>query len=199
MREDQLSTLPPTRLLPSGTYGVSGEPGVIAHLRDDIGIATIVAHKGAGLSLADATHAAFGVALLQGPRAVQGDGITFIGTGPERWLAVSETAQDLFSVIGAHAALTEQSDSSLVFDLSGQRIRETLAKGLAIDLDPAVFRVGDAATTAVAHIGVTFWQVTEAPAFRFLVARSYAAAFSRFLVASAAEYGFCLDTGAVQI
>jgi sarcosine oxidase subunit gamma len=41
----------------------------------------------------------------------------------------------------------------------------------------------------VGHIAVHLWQLDETPAYEFAVSRSYAAAFWRWLVDSAAEYG----------
>ena len=51
-----------------------------------------------------------------------------------------------------------------------------------------VFRQGDVARTAIALIGVTLWRV-QGDGFRIAVARSFAPDFSRFLLASAAEFG----------
>lgn len=187
----------PTRLPPAGHYGLPGDAGVSALLRDDLALATLHARKGAGPALAAAALAAFGAVLPEGPRVGHGAGIDFIGTGPGRWLAVSAShpnlAGELAAALGAHAAITEQSDSSLVIDLSGPRVRETLAKGVAIDLHPTIFRPGDAATTSVALVGVTLLQLDAAPAYRFIVGRSVAVGFARFLAASGAEYGFRLD------
>jgi hypothetical protein len=41
----------------------------------------------------------------------------------------------------------------------------------------------------VSHIVVQFWQVSEAPAYRFLVTQTYFMSFWRWLAASAAEFG----------
>jgi sarcosine oxidase subunit gamma len=64
-----------------------------------------------------------------------------------------------------------------------------LAKGLALDLHPRSFGMGDAALTSVSHLGVQLWQVADAPVYRLLVVRSYFGSFWRWLAASAAEYG----------
>ena len=47
----------------------------------------------------------------------------------------------------------------------------------------------DAAVTTVGHIVVHLWQLDETPTYEFAVLRSYAAAFWRWLVDSAAEFG----------
>lgn len=191
-----LDTLPVDSLAPFGAYGRPGEPGVVAVLREDIAFATLAARKGAGSALKVEVAAAFGLALPAGPRAAGEPDLALLGTAPGRWLAVSETrtdlAGDLVAALGAHAAITEQSDALLTFDLAGPRVRDLLAKGVAIDLHPEVFAPGSVAVTDIAHIGATLWRTGE-DTYRLLVARSFAPAFVRFLIASAAEYGFRLD------
>lgn len=68
-------------------------------------------------------------------------------------------------------------------------MRDALCKGLAIDLDPRVFRPGDTATTQVAHIGVQIWRLTAAPAYDIVCLRGYAGSLWRWLELSAAEFG----------
>jgi sarcosine oxidase subunit gamma len=64
-----------------------------------------------------------------------------------------------------------------------------LAKGVSIDLHPDCFRVGDVALTAVSHLHVALWQISDEPRYRVLVARTYFESFWRWLSASAAEFG----------
>jgi sarcosine oxidase subunit gamma len=77
----------------------------------------------------------------------------------------------------------------MLLQAAGPRVRDALAKGLAIDLHPRVFTTGHAAVTAVAHIGVHIWQVDDSPTYEIAVPRSLAISFWRWLAASAAEYG----------
>jgi sarcosine oxidase subunit gamma len=193
-----LDRLPLDAMAPFGVYGRSGEPGVVAVVREDLAIATLAARKGTAGALKMHVATAFGLTLADGPRAAGGPDLALLGTAPGRWLAVSETradlADELAGALGEHAAITEQSDAVIVFDLAGPRVLDMLAKGVMVDLDPAVFKPGDVAVTDIAHIGATLWRTAET-SYRVLVARSFAPAFSRFLVASAAEYGLRLDTG----
>lgn len=192
------NTQPPTRPVPSGHYGIAGAPGVIARRREDLTVATIMARKDAGSRLAAAMHSAFGITPPSTPHAVTSSGITVVGIGPGRVLAVADVPHDFAQLLGDHAAITTQRDANIVFDLSGPKIRMALAKCLAIDLDPAAFKPGDAATTACSYIGVTLWQIDTVPTYRFLIARSFAIAFTRLIADSAAEYGFDLHDGAGQ-
>lgn len=190
-----LDAIPVTELPPAGHYGRVGEAGVIAHLRDDITIATLAALKGAALG--PQIRQAFGVDLVDGPHTVTAGSTTFVGTAPGRWLAVSQTdtelADTLKDSLAGIATITEQSDGYVVIDLSGNSAREMWGRNVAIDLDPSVFKPGDAAATVVSYVGVTFWQLDASPGYRVLVARSYAGALLRILVGASLEYGLRIE------
>jgi sarcosine oxidase subunit gamma len=87
------------------------------------------------------------------------------------------------------ASVFDLTDSRVVLEIGGPRIRDALAKMLPIDLHPSVFGTGDVAVTIASHIGVTLWQTADTPQYRLAVARSYFGSFWRSLVAAAAEYG----------
>jgi sarcosine oxidase subunit gamma len=184
---------------PSGLYGAAGEPGVTVAATDAPFIALVVARNSFAASVATRLGRAFGVEVADRPGAAIGAVSTVIGTGPGRFLVLSTTEPDLEgtlrALLGAEAAVTEQSDAYIAFDLTGEKVPDLLAKGALIDVDPRVFRPGDAATTVIAHIGVTLWRVHES-GWRLLVARSFEASFTRFLVASGAEFGLALENGA---
>lgn len=195
---DLLEHIAPTRLVPDGHYGPDGAHGVLARAVDTLSAATLVARKGATGRLLAACAAA-GLPLADGPRATAGAGLEAIGTGPGRWLVFAEGLDGpalvarLKALAGGLAAVTDQSDANVIFDISGPKVREALAKGISVDLHPLAFKAADAATTLVSHVGVTFWQTQEAPAYRFAVGRSFAPAFLRWLTVSAAEFGFILS------
>ncbi len=152
-------------MAPFGAYGRSGEPGVVAVLREDLGLATLAARKGSVGALKVHVATAFDLTLADGPRAVGGPDLALLGIAPGRWLAVSQTRADLAdqlaAALGDHAAVTEQSDALIAFDLAGPRVLDLLAKGVTIDLHPAVFKPGDVAVTDIAHIGATLWRTGE--------------------------------------
>ncbi|MBB6309120.1 sarcosine oxidase subunit gamma [Xanthobacter tagetidis] len=196
---DMLADIAPTALLPDGHYGAPSE-GVRARLLPGGSAASLVARRGAAAALA-ARFAEAGLVLPAGPKAAAAAGVTLVGTGPGRWLAFADDVGVLpgriLPLAQGLAAVTDQSDASLMFEVSGPRVRPALAKGVMVDLDPSAFGAGDAATTTVSHVNLTFWQVAdtpaEAPAFVFAVPRSFAPAFLRWLAASAAEFGFALS------
>ncbi|MFT0861162.1 sarcosine oxidase subunit gamma [Ancylobacter sp. G4_0304] len=194
---DPLAGIPVTQLPPDGHYGAQVEPGLRATRLVPAALASLAARRGHEAELVEAAARTFGVRPIDAPRATSAGGLSFIGTAPGRWMVLSDAASDLASrlaaALGSLAAITEQTDSALVYELSGAKVREVLAKGLALDLHPSAFATGSAATTVFSHIGVTLWQSADAPRYRLLVARSYEAAFLRALISAAAPCGFQLD------
>lgn len=190
-----LDAFPFDRVAPAGRYGLGGPAGFVARRVSGLSIATLAARRGADTALAEAIGRLYGLDLPQTPRAVFSGATGVIGVAPGRWLALSRSDGDiagtLRAALGPIAAVTDQSDASIAFELTGPHVADTLAKGALIDLDPRIFHPGEAATTVLAHIGVTLWR--EESAWRLLVARSFEASLLRFLIASAAEYGFELD------
>ena len=188
----------------AGRYGRGdGDPGVIVAEAVAAGLATIVARRDRAAALADVLASAFGVRLPAAGRCAREDrptqGLALVWSGPERWLACRIPAPDqgmeayLRAACGGLAAIVDQSHAGVLLSATGRRIRDALAKGLPIDLDPRAFGVGHAAVTAVAHVSVHLWQINEQPTYRLLVPRSYARSFWHWLSASAAEYGLELE------
>ena len=171
-----------------GRYGkADGRPGVQVRARRIGLLASVIARRGAAKTLA---------ATLE--RELDGDTLTVLGIAPGHWWIESassaRSADDLQTMLEGSASVFDLTDSRVVFEVSGARIRDALAKMLPIDLHPSVVRPGDVAVTIASHIGVTLWQTSDAqtagaPQYRLAVARSYAASFWRGFVASAAEYG----------
>ena len=84
------------------------------------------------------------------------------------------------------ASLSDQSSAYAVFRLSGLGARTLLQRGVSIDLDPAAFSPGSAATSVISHIGVIFWQLDNAPTYEVAVFRSLARSFRHWLDSVAA-------------
>jgi sarcosine oxidase subunit gamma len=161
-------------------------------------LASMIARPGLILTLSRAIERVFGVQLPTTPRFVSarqepGDTVRFIWSGPGHWLIESTDAaisvDGLLTNVAGLASVFEQTDSRVVLEVSGPRVRDVLAKGLPIDLHPASFQVGDVALTSASHIGVQLWQTTAGPVYRMAIARSYFASFWRLLAMSASEYG----------
>jgi len=179
-----------------GRYGAAnGGPGVLLSERPDLALAAVMVRRGAGEALTTRVRAGFGLDLPTTSRRAARGSLAFVWAGPGHWLAVTEGGDgSSFEKLLRHdlsnlASISDQSDAWAVVRIAGVRARDALAKGVPVDLNPRVFTAGDAAVTTVGHIGVHLWQLDEAPTYEFAVFRSYAAAFWRWLIDSAAEFG----------
>ena len=127
--------------------------------------------------------------------------MAFIWSGPDQWLARRHPAPAvgmeaaLAGPFAKFAAIVDQSHGRTLLRVTGPRVRDALAKGLAIDLHPREFKTGYAALTAVAHIGVHCWQTDGRPTYDFAVPRGFALSFWHWLEASAAEFGLEFASG----
>lgn len=189
----------------SGRYGIAGgAPGVIAHEITGIGLAHVAARNGQRAVLAEAARSAFSIELPNAPRRTGGNEIAFIWAGPNQWLVAMASPPTvgldavLAAALGRHAAIVEQSHARTLLRISGPRVRDALAKGLALDLHPRAFTPGHAAMTTVAHIAVHLWQLDDTPTYEIAVPRSNTSSFWHWLEASAAEYGLQLERASVS-
>jgi methylglutamate dehydrogenase subunit D len=187
-------------LVPPGHHGnLAGEPGLVISERRDLGMASIMARKGQAAAVSAAAQAAFGAALPQTPRRVEGNGIAFIWAGPERWLALAhhrsseDLALTLSGVFAGTAAVTAQGDGRAIIRLGGARARDVLAKGLAIDLHPRAFRPGDTAVTGALHVEVQIWQCDDRPTYEIVLFRGFARSFWLWLAQAASPYGYQVE------
>lgn len=178
-----------------GQIGAAGCEGVTVMLQHGYGLASLVAAPGQRDGLLRRLEERVGLALPATPRLVSSAACDAIGTGPSQWMLRMASRREMAALIAEwapHAAISDQSDARAALRLSGPHLRETLAKGVMLDLHPAAFAVGDAAGTSVAHIGIHLWRLPdgpEGPVFEIMVPRSYAGSFWSWLGASAAEFG----------
>jgi methylglutamate dehydrogenase subunit D len=179
-----------------GRHGApAGAAGLLIEERSDIALASVIAKRDKRFMLVNAVNTAFGVALPDGPRRAGKGAVIFAGTGPDQWIASAEGpdavgfAARLRGRVGLFAAVADQSDSRLALRLSGPRVRDVLAKGVAIDLHPKIFKPGDVASTVIAYIGVQIDMLDDAT-YQLTAPRSMAGSFWSWLSASAAEFGY---------
>ncbi|MBN9020773.1 MAG: sarcosine oxidase subunit gamma [Rhizobiales bacterium] len=172
-----------------------GLPGVIVRERTDVAIAAVTARLGQAGALADKIRLEFGITLPDGPRRVGNGDLGLTWGGPGRWLATKDRGDGvglervLASAVGGLATVVDLGHALALLNISGSKVRETLAKGFAIDLHPRAFETGHTAMTVVAHIPVQITQISNEPAFEILVPRSLAGSFWHWLEAAAAEFG----------
>jgi methylglutamate dehydrogenase subunit D len=185
------------RTIRSGDYGfLAGEPGVILSERPMAGLVSVMARTGKSAALFAAAKAAFAIDLPLLPRRVVSGDVTFLWSGPGRWLALAyrqsseELLTRLSTAFAGCAALTEQGDGRVVIRIAGPRARDTLAKVLTIDLHSRAFRAGDTAITGAAHLELQIWQIDDQPSYEIALFRGFAGSFWHWLAQSAAEFGY---------
>jgi sarcosine oxidase subunit gamma len=175
-----------------GHFGISGETGITITPRHDLALTYVITSEKDQAATAELFLQRFGIELPSQPKAASRDDLALVWSGPSQWLAVSTQAglsRRLAGALKGRAAITDQSDARAVLVLEGARVRDALAKGCPVDLHPRSFGSGDAAVTAIAGIGVQFWQAKEGDALTIAVARSMAGSFWSWLTHSAAEFG----------
>ncbi len=180
---------------PGALGAATGDPGVrIREIRDFAAI-SIIARRGRGAEVAAALSHRVGSPVAGAAKRTSGGNLSVTGTAPGQWLALSRgpdapaQLEALRAALDGLAAVSEQGDGRFVIEVAGARARDALAKGIAIDLDPIAFKVGDAAQTSAAHIGLQIALIDEKPTFEIISARSTAASLWSWLIASASEYG----------
>lgn len=182
-------------VITAGHFGISGNPGITVTVRDAPGIATLMTGGNNPAALAAAVRTQLGLALPDKPAAISHGQYHIVWNGPGQWLLLSETRdsfREMLTTLAGVAAISDQSDSRIIFTLSGKHVRDVLAKGVMIDLHPKAFTEGAAALTSIAHMGITLWRGpdgTDGSIFNIAVPRSMAGSFWSWFTASAAEFG----------
>lgn len=121
-----------------------------------------------------------------------GDGY-LLGLGPDEWLAIGapDTAgrleADLRAWLGPWlGAVVDVSAQRTTLVASGPSVRDLLARGCALDLDPGSFGVGRCAQTMLAHAQVVLYR-SGPDEFRLLVRPSFAAYLTTWLLDAASD------------
>ena len=193
-----LSLAPRSPLAPflhAGHHGATGKSGVTLREVSGCALAELTAFKGQKEELATVIVTSFGIALPAANQTASKDGVTFVSVGPGKWLVTGEGRAEhdlvarLEKAADSLAAVVDQSDARALVEISGNKARAALAKGVMIDLDPVAFKTGDAAVSFAVQFWITLWQTNDAPTYRLAVFRSMGRDLLHWLESSAAEYG----------
>ena len=182
--------------LHAGHHGREDKTGVTLREISNCAIAEVTAFKGQKDALANAIVATFDIALPAANKTASKDGVTFVSIGPGKWLVTGEgkAEHDLIARLqkaaGSLAAIVDQSDARALVEISGDKARAALAKGVMIDLDPSAFKIGNAATSFAVQFWITLWQTSDAPSYRIAVFRSMGSDLLHWLESSASEFGY---------
>jgi heterotetrameric sarcosine oxidase gamma subunit len=148
-------------------------------------IVSLSAFRGKTPALAQA----LGVELPTTPRRITHDGVAYLWSGLNAWLAISENPgllEELAAAAAGLAALTDQSDGHFLFHVTGPHARVVLAKLVPIDLHGNVFAPDAVALTLAAHVGVKLWR--EGEGFVLACFRSFAGALHHALLEASHEF-----------
>lgn len=181
-------------LMQPGRHGSSeGDAGISLCEVTDFSLLLAMARRGKGAALNQALKTRFGTATAGKPKAVTADEATLVWTAPDQYFVLtpdrgSSLLEQIEEALSDSASVSEQSDSRAWIRISGKRSRDALAKMIAIDLHPSVFRNGDAAATPMSHIPVHLWR-SQGDVFNILVPSGFAVALWRSILDHSAEYG----------
>ncbi|MBS0577741.1 MAG: hypothetical protein JSR36_00605 [Proteobacteria bacterium] len=158
-------------------------------------LAQLAAFPGQATALAAALDPVIGEGLLAtsaSRRAGQASCILY-RVAPDAWWVVTREAQVLdriaASLPSGSGALTPLSHARTLIAVEGPAARTVLACGIALDLHPDVFRVGDFAQTGLHHAGILI-ERCGAECYRLYVLRTFAASTWQWLVDAALPFGY---------
>ncbi len=179
----------------TGRYGrQTGEAGIAVRVLSELSAATIIARKGKQNDVVGILSQHLHTTVTDAPGRIAFETLSVVGTAPGQWLVIDrDSASPRLSALSHDArgvsSIVAQSDSRILLEVSGPRARDALVKGVPVDIDPTVFKVGHAAQTSVAYIGVQLALISELPTFEIVTPASSAGSFWHWLMLSAAEFG----------
>ncbi|MEZ5856448.1 MAG: sarcosine oxidase subunit gamma family protein [Hyphomicrobiaceae bacterium] len=178
-----------------GRFGMAtAHPGVVARMIEPIAIYSISARRGEIAETVACLSDNLGAPVVDGPKRLASGGISVSGVGPGQWVAIGRegcqsTIALLQTALTGKASVVDQTDSRFILELSGDRVRCALAKGIPVDLHPSVFGPGDVAQTIAGHIHVQLASMTEHQAYELVTSASTAVSLWTWMTSSAAEFG----------
>jgi len=170
------------------------EPGVTLAERRLVGLVQVAAWPETAETVTDTVASLLRSAPPQGPSGSSGDAEgAILAIAPGRLLVESRDprlAERLAEQIGPElGAVTDLSHARIAIRVSGPKAAWVLAKGLALDLDPAAFPPMKVAQSAIHEVGVIVRRLS-ADSFDLYVYRGFALSFWEWLTEAAAETGY---------
>ena len=144
-----------------------------------------------------AVHRVLGVHLPITPNTTAAaDALLVIWLGPDEWLLLADCddagllVAELQAELAGHVvSVVDISASQTVIRLRGHNTRDVLARGCALDLDPAVFQPGACAQTLLARAQVLLVAADSAPTIDVIVRRSFAPYVAAWLEDAGSQHG----------
>jgi len=185
-----------------GSYGSGGDeaPGIIFQERRGLSIVHI-AGDSADQAFVHAVKTETGCALPEAANTAAASGeCSVLWLAPNRWLVISSRHGEgllaerfRLSLSSGSAAITDVSNGRTVLRITGDHVRDLLAKGCPVDLHPKVFGPGTCSGTNLLAITVLIHAVNDAT-MDVYVARGLAQSLWEWLTEGAAEFGYRVDS-----
>jgi len=154
---------------------------------------TMLDVRGPADAVAAHVKARYGLDIPRQPNTAIGSAARALWLGPDEWLVVSNAAASASPARSDQpdVSITEVSHGRAALRLRGADMRDALAKGCPLDLDPRAFPPGRCAQTAIGRISVILDHV-ERDVFDLYCSRSYAGSFWHWLTEACAECGYAV-------
>lgn len=170
---------------------ISGAPQATLHEIVAGSVVQVVAWPEGAARVRSAVAEAVGVAAPPLGRAAGDDAAWVAHVAPGRYLALAGSpglAARLETLLGAgDGAVIDLDEARTVLRLEGPKSAAILAKGVALDLDPAAFPVGRAAQTSIHHIDLMLHRRGD-DVFDIVVFRSLAQSLGEWLLDAGLEF-----------
>jgi sarcosine oxidase subunit gamma len=154
--------------------------GFAISVRDDLGHLNLRGDPDSPGFLA-AAEKVLGQPLPQASNTISDGDFTIFWLGPDEWLilAPAENTARLAgqlesSLSGQHAATNNVSGGQIALALTGERVREVLARGCTLDFHPQTFKKGRCAQSGLARANVAIGAMGGDDEFLVIVRRSFA-------------------------
>ena len=131
--------------------------------------------------------------------------IVALNLGPDEWLITGDpgtegalTAALEEALAGYHAAVVDVTENSTILRLWGTGARDTLSKGLPLDIHDSRFPVGAVAQSLLAKADIILHReadTDDAPVFAIHIRRSFAAYIWQWLIDAGEEAGIAVMNG----
>jgi sarcosine oxidase subunit gamma len=116
--------------------------------------------------------------------------------GPDEWLLTStaEASEELearvrAAVVPLGGSAADVSAQRIILRLTGERVRDVLARGCSIDLHPRVFKQGSSAQTTLGQAGIVLLALSDAgDDYLVFVRSSFAGYLADWLLDAALEF-----------
>jgi sarcosine oxidase subunit gamma len=122
----------------------------------------------------------------------RGNGYDVLWLGPDEWLVRSQQQQAAMAesklvqaLAGQFASAVDIGSGYTLLEVSGEKVRDVLARGCPLDLHPRVFTPGQCAQSHYFKASIVLIPVSE-DAFELVVRRSFADYFCRIMLDAAA-------------